>query len=228
LGVQAGQTQSTAALGSPTVVDNFLFSGLYRYQFSLGSMFGYTMQFTASATGASNGNVFSLITLTDPDVVSAITNDALLDTSKIPALVNHLVPGTGASVELARVTYTAAGTYTFNIDLDKITPITTTANYYTGGWNGSLLLWLYTSTAATSTWTNPVLTAGVYLDRPGQDTGRSGAPYGSRVSRCPVTGFAISRQEMVVDGYRGVKVHPMAYDPEDPDDPIFTDYPEED
>jgi hypothetical protein len=152
--------------------------------------------------------------------LGALTGD------QIPFAVAPLV-GTNNSIELARKTVTN-GAVSFDLDLAALTKFMTTSSSPTHPWNGTLVLWLAAANNTSASVTNVQLSTVAVIDYPNRDTGRSGAPVGSRVSRCPVLGTAISRGQMVVDGWRGIKVHPDAYDPAEPDQPDFVDYPEED
>lgn len=225
-GSQGGQSQSITAVGITETVGFGVFSALYRYQLGTGAMISYPLTFTASQTGATPTSVFYLAMLTDPDLVSSIVNNAVLPLDHIPDLITNVVNGTGPSVALASVTIVGDGSYSFDIDLATLTQFMSTSTYYTGGWNGSLLLWLFTDDNAITLWSNPTLTAGNYANYANRLTGRSGAPAGSRVDRCPVTGLSVSRANMVRDGYRNIYVHPLAWDPAEPEDPVFNDYPD--
>lgn len=211
-----------ATAGSIAIDGSFPVAALYHFSLSPNIAFISTLTLDTVLTGS--GTYFVLV-LDAPDLFSALPNGALLP-SQIPAAYS-VVQGTAASIELARSTLTS-GAVRFNLDLALLTRFMSTSLNYSGGWNGHLVLWLCAAPGDSGSFTQPVLTAFDTLDRPNRDTGRSGEPPGSRVSRCPVTGLMVSRQRMVTDGWREVKVHPLAYDPPEPEPLNFEDFPEED
>lgn len=90
-GSQAGQTQTISpVLGAAETVDSAIFTALYRYQLPTGAMIGYPLSWTATVSGASAGNTFVIVTISDPDLVAAIVNDALLPLDQIPSAFTFL------------------------------------------------------------------------------------------------------------------------------------------
>jgi hypothetical protein len=122
----------------------------------------------------------------------------------------------------------AAGTVDVPLDAAAFIPAITDQS-----WTGNLYLsvWLsrHASSGATvsvtfddpgAQYSSTLRLPAETLSRSNRDTGRP-TPWGkaeSPLQRCPVTGLAILGERMVPDGYReGLLVHPLAYDPPEPD-----------
>lgn len=199
----------------PLSVSAFLpAAALYRFQLSTTTYFTYPLEFTATISSVSGEEEFFILILKDPDIISLLSNGVLAADS-VPEAFSP-IHGTAESFELARKTITVAGAITFNLDLAYVTRIMASSTAYLGGWNGSLLLWLCAEQQSLGSWSNASMSAYGVVDYPNRDTGGPGL-HRSRYSRCPVSGIKVPRGKMVLDGYRGILVHPDAYDPPEPE-----------
>ena len=231
VGQLTGFTVAVSAPGSASINTTGggpIVAGLYYFAFSANIYFLEPITFTVTINNTP-GDTYFILVVNDPSLFSTLPTGAL-GANQVPPQFG----GTAPTTELARTTIATGNiSTTFAIDLTLLTrfmvntniPINTTNQSFKNvTWTGALVLWLGCVAAGGAAAGNATLTAYAIQDYSNRDTGRSGAPVGSRVGRCPQTGFAISRSKMIRDGFTNLYVHPMAYDPAEPDDPEFKDY----
>jgi hypothetical protein len=216
-------TQSASII--VTTVDTTIVSGafanfslpaaaLFRFALTPGTYFTYPCTFTATLATSGGDEEFYILVTNDGDGISTLTNGAL-DASLVPSEYSS-VHGTADSIELARETVSAAGEVEFELDLEILTRFMATSTRYDSPFNGSLTLWLCSSDDALGLWTGGTLNAYSRVDYTNRDTGGKGIQ-SSRYTRCPISGLLIPKGEMILDGYRGIHVHPEFWDPEEPE-----------
>lgn len=203
-------------------------AALIRFQFSTTIYFISTLTLTFTLQGTPSGSeVYNIYLVTDPDMHGTLVFGNLADTDYPSAIYT---PGTATAEIVSTKTISTYGAVTFDLDLAKITSLMSASTSPTNIWNGSLLFWVQgvgSNINRTITSLHTIaLTAYDTIDYPNRDTGSRGDE-SSRWDRCPVSGLKIPRGKMVVDGYRGILVHPDSYDPEEPEATEFTDYPDE-
>lgn len=232
MSISLSPTQSAQIIASTvdtTIVSgaiaNFSFpaAALFRFALTPGTYFTYPAYLTATLSLSGGDEEFYILVMADGDGISTLSSGTL-SASQIPSEYSSLY-GTADSYELARETVSEAGEVSFELDLAVLTRFMTTSLSYDSPWNGSLLLWLCSSSDALGSWSNATFDAYSQVDYPNRDTGGPGI-HSSRYSRCPVTGLLIPRGEMVLDGWRGILVHPDAYDPPEPEPREWDDYPD--
>ncbi len=191
---------------------------LYRFQLSPNLYFCTSLTLDTNITSLTiSPSTFKILITADPDAIATIGNGEVLAAGVIPSAYSTIA-GVASSYELASKTITSSGSVSFDLDLAVLTRFMSSSLSYDNIWNGSLLLWLVASQGSTTdSWSNvPVLTAAEVIDYPNRDTGTSGNAT-SRWDRCPVSGRKIPHDEMVMDGFRHILVHPDSYDPEEPE-----------
>ena len=220
IAVTTVDTTTVAPVASSTPIPS---AGLFRFQLGTDRMIQVSANFTADIDSVAGSEEFYLLVLSDPSALPTLTS-GVLPATEVPSAYSSLF-GTASSFEIARKTITAAGTITFSLDVALLTEYFSHALDYTDPWHGSLTVWLCASQGSIGAWRNAALVfpynTVTYANR---DTGRSGPHWGSKSQRCPVTGLLTPRVHMVKDGWREVYVHPLAYDPPEPEDEDFTEF----
>lgn len=138
----------------------------------------------------------------------------------------NLTPEEGGTLDalvLATKTFSAAssGTIEVTLDLSEVTRVMGGS-----GWAGKLNFRVVPYGTCdlniSLDSSRPYFTTAGTIDYPNRFTGNRGIQ-SSRWSNCPITGQRVPRGEMVLDGYRGILVHPDNYDPPEPDPVEFGD-----
>lgn len=187
---------------------------LFRFSLSANLYLFNPIYLNVSLDSISGSEEFFVLVVSDGDAFTTLSNGALA-ASLVPSAYSS-VHGTAESYELARETFTTSGSKSIELDAALLTRFMSSSTAPTSAWNGSLVLWLCASQTSFGAWSNATLTAYNSIDYANRDTGGPGRK-SSRYSRCPVSGIKVPRGEMVLDGYRGILVHPDAYDPPEPE-----------
>ena len=213
-------TSTASPVASSTPIPG---AALFRFALTTGTMFSQPVYFNATLSSVSGTEEFYILVAADGSDYSTLSNGDFT-AAQIPSAYSSIY-GTADSYELARESISTSGAQVIELDAAILAEFMATAQRYTDPWNGSLLLWLCASQNSLGGWTSATLSAYNAIDYSNRDTGGPGIK-SSRYSRCPVTGRLIPRGEMVLDGYRGILVHPDAYDPPEPEPMDWTDIPE--